>query len=142
MDTRYPSKVDLWLAAILVGTLGMTLFVAAIGFTEGGWTALLPAAMVVLIFGGLVIPVEYVMEPQRLVVRAGLLRYRIPYEKIQSAHLTRNPLSSPALSLDRINIRYGRFGVMISPPDREEFLRDLAGRCPQLRFEGGNLVGR
>jgi len=142
MDTRYPSKVDLWLGAVLVGVVALTLCVGVMGYREEGYLALLPLALVAAIFGGLVLPVEYVMEADRLVVRSGLIRYRIPYDKIQSARLTRNPLSSPALSIDRIDIRYGRFGVLISPPDREAFLQDLSGRCPHLRFDDGNLVRR
>jgi hypothetical protein len=42
---------------------------------------------------------------------------------------TRNPLSSPAMSLDRLRIEYGQGkAIMISPEPRAEFLRQLEHR--------------
>lgn len=41
---------------------------------------------------------------------------------------TRGPLSSPALSLDRLRIEYGKRGVvLISPREKEAFVRALEG---------------
>jgi hypothetical protein len=57
---------------------------------------------------------------------------------------TRNPLSSPALSLDRLHIRYGgsRMGIMISPVNKAVFLQDLAARVDGLEFESDRVVHR
>jgi hypothetical protein len=42
---------------------------------------------------------------------------------------TRSPLSSPALSLDRIRIDYGKGkSVMISPLNKADFLLELQSR--------------
>lgn len=47
--------------------------------------------------------------------------------------LTSNPLASPALSLDRLKIEYGQgHWIMISPRDREGFLRELESRRSAL----------
>jgi hypothetical protein len=54
---------------------------------------------------------------------------------------TRNPPSSPALSLDRLRVQFGRGwgkAVMISPADRNGFLDDLA-RKAGLNREGDRL---
>ena len=50
--------------------------------------------------------------------------------EIKTVTPTSNPLSSPALSLDRLQINYGRWGsIMISPKDKEAFIQDLEKRC-------------
>ncbi|RDW18030.1 hypothetical protein CWR45_10245 [Oceanobacillus chungangensis] len=48
---------------------------------------------------------------------------------------TKNPLSSPALSLKRLEIVYGQYNsVLISPFDREEFIRILSKRCQHIKI--------
>jgi hypothetical protein len=55
---------------------------------------------------------------------------------------THDPLSSPALSLDRLRDQYGQSffkAVMISSADRNHFLDDVAQRAG-LQREGDRLV--
>jgi hypothetical protein len=59
--------------------------------------------------------------------------------------LSTNPLSSPAFSLDRIDVRYtndrGRDrSILISPVDREAFMRDCARASGQHRFDSGRVT--
>lgn len=68
----------------------------------------------------------YVIEENSLVVRSAFIHKIIPVYDIQSIRRTYNPLSSPALSLDRIEIQYGHGKtVLISPENRESFLEEL-----------------
>jgi len=61
-----------------------------------------------------------------LLVRSGPFRWRVPIADIVRITPTTNALSSPALSLDRLRIEYGRgSAIMISPRDKDQFLRDL-----------------
>ena len=59
----------------------------------------------------------------------------LPLNEIEEITPTHNPLSSPALSLDRLWISYRRAGkkraVMISPEDKEGFLKAVARRGGQ-----------
>ncbi len=56
-------------------------------------------------------------------IRSGPFRWQVPISEIEDIVQTRNPLSSPALSLDRLQVSYsnGRT-IMISPADREGFI--------------------
>ncbi|MFK9093746.1 PH domain-containing protein [Bacillus salipaludis] len=46
---------------------------------------------------------------------------------IKSIRKTRNPLSSPTLLLNRLEIHYGTWGAMlISPKNEEQFCEDLS----------------
>ena len=51
-------------------------------------------------------------------------------------------VASPACSLDRLQIRYGksRLGMMISPQDKAGFLRDLVARSPGLKLDGDRVL--
>ena len=74
----------------------------------------------------LLLGTRYILEPDQLLVRSGPFRWRVPIADIVRITPTTNPLSSPALSLDRLRIEYGRgSAIMISPRDKDRFLRDL-----------------
>jgi hypothetical protein len=94
------------------------------------------------IYFGLVFPMRYGLGDTHLIIRFGIFRQRIPLADIREVHPTRNPLSSPALSLDRLHVQTGPGffnGVMISPADRNDFLDDLAKRSGMTR-EGDRLI--
>jgi len=90
----------------------------------------------------LVFPMRYGLDDTHLQVRFGICRQRIPLADILEVHPTRNPLSSPALSLDRLHVQFGQGifkTVMISPAERSRFLDDLA-KTAGLKREGDRLV--
>lgn len=71
----------------------------------------------------------YVFTGRTLTVRSGPFRWTIDLAAVRSVVPTRSPLSSPALSLDRLEIRYGNKSLMVSPREREAFLRTLRERA-------------
>src|SRR5205807_8834563 len=77
-----------------------------------------------------------------LIVRFGPLSTSLPLDRIVEVFPTHNPLSAPAPSLDRLRINYQRkngrmWFALISPKDKEAFVRDLASAAPHLRSAGG-----
>jgi hypothetical protein len=93
---------------------------------------------------GLVLPMRYAITDQHLVVRHGLVRQRIALRDITVVEPTRSPLSSPALSLDRLRIEFGTGffkSAMISPAAKSEFLAELAVKAG-LERDGDRLVRR
>lgn len=76
-----------------------------------------------------------------LLVRSGLLRYRIPLEEISEVRPSTEAWSSPAWSLDRLKVVYPtRSGfhrsLLISRRDRDGFLDELARRAGSPRARG------
>jgi hypothetical protein len=63
-------------------------------------------------------------------VACGPFRWKVPIDSIEKVEATRSPLSSPALSLDRLRINYGKRRIMVSPSDRAGFLRAI-GQDPR-----------
>lgn len=104
--------------------------------------AIIACVFTAALFGLLVIPVRYGIGRDELIIRFGVVRQRIRLDTIMEVRPTRNPLSAPALSLDRLAIRTGHkliLETLISPSDRETFLSALAMRSG-LRRDGDRLI--
>lgn len=129
----FRSKVDAWLAAVLLtGAMASVGAVVAVAAVQAPLYALLLSPIVLL---GAVLPLwilmttDYTLAGGELRVRCGPFRWRVPLHAIRAVEPTRDPLSSPALSLDRLRIDYGRYeSIMISPADKERFLSELERR--------------
>lgn len=126
---RFRSKVDMWLVLIL-GASALLVVVGVGMATRTGEMSVVAAVAIVLVAAGIpawiFATTRYELSRESLIVRSGPFRWRIPLVDIKSVTPTRNPLSSPALSLDRLRIEYGqRRAVMISPSDKDGFLRAL-----------------
>jgi len=130
--TTFRSKVDTWLGALLGGAvileLGVVVFLLRL-HVVGGWAIagfLLASAALVL---WVLLRTVYRLENDALAIRSGPFAMRIPLASITGIRPTRNPLSSPALSLDRLEISFGQGkSCMISPEDKTAFLAALRSR--------------
>ncbi|WP_226537253.1 PH domain-containing protein [Fictibacillus halophilus] len=140
---KFTTKRDVWLGLILFGSIGYGTFLSYSALisekAEIGESifAILLNLVIILFICWLWFSTYYVLDDKELVIRCGPINKRIPYREITSAHKTWNPLSSPALSLKRIHIKY-QFGIaLISPKDRDKFLRQLKERCPHadIKFD-------
>jgi len=126
----HTSKVDTWLILVAALAAGASVGVAVALLREGGVPAVVLVPVVVVLGAGLplwtLFGTRYELTPGRLRIRCGPFRWTVPLNEIRAVTPTRNPLSSPALSLDRIRIDYGRgSSVMISPRDQARFLEDM-----------------
>ena len=135
VERWYGSKVDWWLALVLVLAPVVAVLGALSALSSGAPATIAVAGVAILaiVYLGAVFPMRYGIDDDALVVRYGVIRQRVPLADITSVEPTRNPLSSPALSLDRLLIRYGGRRIMISPAARDEFLAELARRARLVR---------
>lgn len=144
--TWFPSKVDLWLGAIVAGVPVIGLLVLGVSIASGERSAIVVAIVTLVFIVGLyavvMFPTRYGITREELIIQFGLLRHRIRLETIKEVRPTRNPISAPALSLDRLSIRTtGRsfYEALISPADQETFCALLSTRAG-LRRDGDRLV--
>lgn len=70
-------------------------------------------------------------------IRSGLItNQKIDINDIRKIVQTTNPMSSPALSLDRIEIFYHKFdSIIISPKDKILFIEDLKRINPAIEID-------
>lgn len=127
MDKLHASKVDNWLLLLVVAVAVFVLLLATMLSLRGaGWLGLL------LLVAGAVVPMWIVMSTRyhitenELRVRAGPFRWRIPLAQIKEVSACHSSAIAPALSRERLKIRYGKGQqLMISPQDRYGFIFDL-----------------
>ncbi len=126
MTQRFPSRRDGWITGVLMGSaiLDFAIIAWALGqqatIAELTIAAVLPVALITL---WLLYGTYYEVSRTELAVRAGPFRWRIPLDSIHGAEQTQAPLYGPALSLDRLLIRYGDGReLLVSPEDQRAFL--------------------
>ncbi len=130
----YRSKIDWWLAVLLLVPMAFLLYETIKEATVGevNWVCLGSFVFI----GTIIFPlanIKYVLYRDYLKVSCSYYgTERIYYEDIVSVKKTYNPLSSAALSIRRIQIDYVEEGahkmILISPKNRDEFIEELRKR--------------
>lgn len=129
----YRSAVDWWFYVVVFGVAIATIPTMVPLFASGQPIQVLIAVFTLLLACGLPLwllaSTYYRIDASALIVRSGPFRWTVPLSEIRSVRPSRSLLSSPALSLDRIRIDYGRGrSLMVSPRDREGFLAAIQRR--------------
>lgn len=146
--TWYASKRDAWVVLVIwASSLGC--LYAGYAQMESGVPATVRALMLVFFLAAaafclwVLYDTGYAITSRTLYVQSGPFRFSVPLDQIHSVTPTRSPLSSPACSLDRLDVRWGPKyrSVLISPAEKTGFLRQLDGRCPELTLDGDRLRG-
>lgn len=125
----FNSKIDWWLIILFVIVFGYPISDGllsqqyGLSFTMFGFLALI---------GILFSKIKYVIDGQILKI----WWIKVEIKSIKRIYRTRNPLSSPALSLDRIAIVYNKYDeVLISPKNKQEFVEELLKINPDILVE-------
>lgn len=72
----------------------------------------------------------YVMTESGILVKSGPFTKLILYESIKKASSVHFWISSFALSVDRVEIHFGKYDMIyLSPADRKLFVQELRNRC-------------
>jgi len=127
----FNSKIDLWLLIVLLLLIGLSIYTVIeilskqtnlIDYLISIFMALLGVFLPI----GLIISTKYVVDGNLLIIKAGFFKWEVNILEITEVRKTKNPLSSPALSLDRIEIKYkNNKKIMISPNNLDEFLKAI-----------------
>lgn len=125
----FNSKIDWWLIILFVIVFGYPILDGllsqqyGLSFTMFGFLVLI---------GILFSKIKYVIDGQILKIWS----IKVEIKSIKRIYKTRNPLSSPALSLDRIAIVYNKYEeVLISPKNKQEFVEELLKINPDILVE-------
>lgn len=131
---KYKSKIDWWLIIVLI--LASVILVQSIYINLKTYN--LYQNLPYFIFYSLImvliwLPITttyYVVDTKNLKVQSMFFKWEIPLENIHKIEQTSNPLSAPALSLDRIRIKYMQNGsphsIMVSPKNKAEFIKAIS----------------
>ena len=127
----FKSAIDGWYYGVIVISaivLGISLFgVLRVGSTAGMLIIAMAAVLAVGFPIWLVLTTNYTIRPDVLVVRSGPFQWFIPRSEIHSIQPSRSLMSAPALSLNRLEIKYGQSkSILVSPKDQDTFISTLA----------------
>ena len=133
-EQRFSSKVDWWYFA-LMAAVALSLAVAAPAVVaDRWWMAVVLASPLALLIWNL-LSTSYVVSGDTLTVRCLLLRKTVCLAAVTRLRASRDIRSSPALSLDRIEVLYGNDSVLVSPKDKAAFVNALRARKPSIVVE-------
>jgi len=126
----FRSAVDTWfyLVVIAAGAIVIAAFfpVMATGSSGAVAAGVVSAIVAIGLPLWLLASTRYTVTHEMLIVRSGPFRWHIPRSEISQIQSSRSLLSSPALSLDRLEIKYGAGkSLLVSPADKEAFVRAL-----------------
>lgn len=125
----YKSKVDWWLVLLILAVFG---FPIVDGILSKEYMLSVVFVILLSFFWVLAITLKYKIEGEYL----SIWRTKIDIKTIRKVYATRNPLSSPALSINRIAIVYNKYDeVLISPEDRADFINELLKVNPNIEVK-------
>lgn len=139
----FTSRVDTWLFAI--GPLaGMSAAAVALplamqsGSVTDAMVLLAVVAFALILPAWLLLDTNYTLTADaQLSIRGGPFRWRIALTDVREISPSRSWVSSPALSLDRLRIRYANERTMlVSPREKQRFIDALRQRCPDVLVTG------
>ena len=142
INAVFTSKIDLWLAFLILGS-GLLLILVPVWewmYNDSSTRRILfislltiPGAILLLL---IFFNIKYSLSEDELFVKNGFSTQSIPLKDITHIIPTNSMLSAPALSLDRIEIKYKGGSIVISPKDKEGFYRAIQERVPALEIDG------
>lgn len=128
---KFKSKIDPWIRLLLIS--GVVLEIGIV--VQTALRPVDPVATTIIILtcigaavllAALLLRTYYTVDKGTLRIVCGPFRWTIAIDQINSVAPTRSPWSSPALSMDRLLIRYAKGRkIMVSPADKNEFLRAI-----------------
>lgn len=130
---RFRSKIDWWFHLVVWASLAASVWGLVVGVQANVISTIVIGVVMLLIEVFLVLPIYfttfYSLDDSALHIRCGLcMNKQIAYNDITFIYETRDPSASVGLSLDRISVNYSRGEVLISPKEKQEFIRLLTQR--------------
>lgn len=108
------------ISAAMIGT-----YLLAQGRSADAMILFLTGALAALITIAFTLPCRYTVLEDTLSLRCGLICYQVPLADIQSVEPSRTIMSGPALSMNRVLIQTAKRQYILSPKERDAFIKDL-----------------
>ena len=144
INAVFTSKIDFWLAFLILGSSLLLILVPVWEWVYNDSSIrrilfislfTMPGAILLLL---IFFNVKYSLSDDELFVKNGFSTQRIPLKDIIYIIPTNSMLSAPALSLERIEIRYEGGSIVISPKDKDGFYHAIQERVPALKNDGND----
>lgn len=130
-DIIHRSKIGLEILIPIILVIGTVTTIMIINLI---WVGLAVCGLVVLLVANIYTGTYYkITTGNHLFIKCGFFEaLDIEIKDIEWIKTTKELLSSPALSVDRLEINYNGGRVLISPKDKKKFMDDLRKVNPKL----------
>lgn len=136
---KFHSKIDWWVLGFLIAMTGLLVQLLLTMHAKGTMVEYPEHTMVYLLTIAViwwpVLNTRYSIQNDTLTIRCMFLKWVIPVSAIQQISKTNNSISSPALSLDRLQIRYLKDGkakqILVSPRNPQLFCQAVQSQNAQ-----------
>jgi hypothetical protein len=134
---NFPSKRDIWYLLVF----GILIFLVIIGILEMNFTTSEFIDIIVLTLSAVLLlwiwfGTGYKIENHQLKIKFGPIRSIIEINDIKKINKVKSPFTAPALSIDRLEILYGKYDVIsISPKNEHKFIQLLINENPQIQID-------
>ena len=129
---RFQGKIAAWFWGLVIFGSLMLLYTIWDIFQQGSWGELPAMILGFFLFHLLCIPIlvcNYAeITEEKVIVHFGFFKESMELKEIREIYKTRNPISSTAASLDRIEIVGRRQSIICAVREREEFIQELKRR--------------
>ncbi|WP_432670862.1 PH domain-containing protein [Flavobacterium sp. SM2513] len=134
MNKIYKSKIGIELILILAVTFGS---IGVVIVKSGDYESLLLNVIILSAIGYIFWKTEYTISNKNLNVKCSFFyNTDIEIATIRSIKEIYNPMSAPAASIDRLEIRYNNSdSILISPKEKMEFINHLKRINPTIQVD-------
>ena len=131
MET-YKSKLGFWLVGP-VGAVMLTVLYIMVHHKIWAGTGIVSALLIFILH--MFFTTYYQIVGKKLIIKCGFLYHlTVDIDAIKIIKETNNPISSPATSLDRLEIRYQIGSVLVSPQKKKDFIDRLIALNPNIEI--------
>lgn len=135
MTKKYRSATDIWMLLLIFLPMMYPIYEGIATKDAGLILAFVGLILFILSF---FMMISYEVNEDKLVIRTFIFgKQTIAIADITSVKKTYNPLSAPAMSINRLEIKYGtKYDyALISPVRRQEFIAELLKINPDIKVE-------
>ncbi len=123
MEKTYRSKVSTGLLIFIYAVIIAS--TVPIAYSGEVVKSVIFAALIIVPITFYMFNIKYTIRGTSLIVRDGIISHTYDINDIRSIRPTHTLLSAPAASLDRLEIKFSRNTLIVSPKHKEDFIRHL-----------------
>ncbi|PIC80192.1 hypothetical protein CSV75_09545 [Sporosarcina sp. P18a] len=140
----FPTKKDIWFFLIIWGFILFMILIYIFGGEPVGWQLITYKSVPGYIIGASILTLllwiwfgtGYKVDGELLKLKFGPFKSKIHINEIKKISRTKSPFTAPALSVDRLEILYGKYDVInISPKNESEFILSLLAVKPNIQID-------
>lgn len=140
----FPSKKDKWFFFFTWGFIFFLIFMYIFGGEPVGYQFVtyksvpgyIISALIIVLLVWIWFGTGYKVEEGYVKVKSGPFKSKVKIEEIRKISKTKSPFTAPSLSVDRLEILFGKYDVVhISPKNESKFIRTLLAENPTIQID-------